>query len=68
MLRHRYRVLPSSHVFEGMRAVMLEHVFRTELFFNAVALNALYLAIGLAIFLAAFHTARRRGLLLHVGE
>lgn len=61
-------LLPSSHVFEGMRAVMLEHVFRTELFFNAVALNALYLAIGIAIFLAAFHTARRRGLLLHVGE
>ena len=59
--------LPPAYVFEGMRAVMFDHVFRTDLFFPAVALNALYLAIGAAMFLYAFRIARRRGLILQSG-
>lgn len=61
-------VLPSSHVFEGMRAVLIEHVFRTDMFLIAVGLNVIYLLIGVGTFLAAFQAARRRGLLLHIGE
>jgi ABC-2 type transport system permease protein len=60
--------LPASHVFEGMRAVMIDHVFRTDLFYHAVLLNVVYLALGLALFLYAFRVARRRNLLLQVGE
>jgi ABC-2 type transport system permease protein len=60
--------LPASHVFEGMRAVMIEHQFRTDLLLNALLLNLIYLAAGVVIFLAAFHAARKRGLLLHIGE
>jgi ABC-2 type transport system permease protein len=60
--------LPSSHVFEGMRAVIFEHRFRTDLLFNALALNAIYLAAGVGAFLGFFRIARRRGQLLHVGE
>lgn len=62
------RALPSTQVFEGMRAVMLQHVFRHDLFFNAVALNGLYLAVGAVIFLIAFRAARMKGLLLQIGE
>jgi ABC-2 type transport system permease protein len=62
------RALPSSHVFEGMRAVMFEHVFRWDLFLAASALNVLYLTIGAALFLWMFHTARRKGLLMKLGE
>jgi ABC-2 type transport system permease protein len=61
-------LLPSSHVFEGMRAVMFEHALRVDLLGNALALNVVYLAIGWAVFLAAFRAARERDLLLHVGE
>ncbi len=61
-------VLPSSHVFEGMRAVLIEQVFRTDLFLTAVGLNVIYLLIGMGTFFAAFQAARRRGLLLHIGE
>jgi ABC-2 type transport system permease protein len=61
-------LLPSSHVFEGMRAVMQQGLFREDLFMNAALLNAGYLVMGMAIFLAAFRIARRRGLLLNVGE
>ena len=62
------KALPSTHVFEGMRAVMIEHAFRYDLLANAVGLNILYLLAGGAVFLTAFHSARKRDLLLHVGE
>jgi ABC-2 type transport system permease protein len=61
-------LLPSSYVFEGMRAVMRDGIFDTALFLRAAGLNAAYLALGMAMFLAMFNVARRRGLLLNVGE
>ena len=61
-------LLPASHVFEGMRAVMVAHVFRMDLFLNAVGLNVVYISAGILVFLRAFQTARRRGLLLNIGE
>jgi len=60
--------IPSSHVFEGMRAVMIGDGFDWGLFINALALNVLYLILGVGIFLRTFHVARRRGLLLQIGE
>jgi ABC-2 type transport system permease protein len=60
--------LPSAHVFEGMRAVMFDQIFRLDHFAAAVALDAVYLALGTALFLLAFRNARRRGALLQVGE
>jgi ABC-2 type transport system permease protein len=60
--------LPSAHVFEGMRSVMFQHAFRTDLLTTALLLNASYLVIGGAIFLAFFRIVRRRGLLLQLGE
>jgi ABC-2 type transport system permease protein len=59
---------PAAHVFEGMRVVLLEHRFDMALFTDAVGLNALYLASAVAFFLWAFRVARRRGLLMQVGE
>ena len=61
-------LLPASYVFEGMRAVLMEHTFRTDLIFRAALLNVVYLALGIAIFLAVFRIARQRGLLLNMGE
>lgn len=67
-LRVIANALPSSHVFEGMRSVLIENTFRTDQFLWAVGLNAIYLSIGIAVFLYVFRSARRRGLLLNVGE
>ncbi len=61
-------LLPSAHVFEGMRAVMFEHVFRLDHFIAALVLDVVYLAVGGAMFLWAFRGARQRGALLMVGE
>lgn len=67
-LQYVAAILPSSHVFEGMRAVLFDHVFRVDLLLHAVLLNVVYLAAGFASFLAFFRIARVRGQLLHVGE
>lgn len=60
--------LPSSHVFEGMRAVLIEERVMMGHLLAAIGLNILYLAIGAGLFLYAFKAARRRGTLLHIGE
>jgi ABC-2 type transport system permease protein len=60
--------LPSTHVFEGMRAVLFQHAFRMDYFLSAAALDLIYLAAGAAIFFLAFRDARRRGALLQMGE
>jgi ABC-2 type transport system permease protein len=60
--------LPTSYVFEGMRGVLLEAVFKWDLLFGAMALNAVYVAVGVGIFFAAFRGARQRGALLQMGE
>lgn len=67
-LQHVARGLPTSYVFEGMRGVLLEGAFKWDLFAGAVALNAVYLCAGAAIFSVAFRDARRRGALLQMGE
>ena len=60
--------LPSTYVFEGMRAVLFGHGFRTDYFLSAVGLDLIYLALGATIFFIAFRDARRRGALLQMGE
>ena len=60
--------LPTSYVFEGMRSVLFDHVFRWDFFGASVALNALYLALTIMFFLRTVYVARVRGLLLQQGE
>jgi ABC-2 type transport system permease protein len=60
--------LPPTYVFEGMRALLVEHVFRTDLMLSALALNAGLLLASFAAFLALLRSARRAGSLLSGGE
>lgn len=59
--------LPSTHVFEGMRAA-LDGTARWDHLAWAVALNAAWLCAGLLLFARQFREARTRGALLNVGE
>ena len=61
-------VLPPTYVFEGMRALLIEHTFRPELMLYALALNAVFFAGGLFGFLKLLQSARRHGSLLQTGE
>ena len=61
-------MLPSSYVFEGVRQLMFGQSVRSDLMWQAVGLNLVYLAAGSGFFLLAFHSARRNGLLLRADE
>jgi len=67
-LQYAAWALPSAHVFEGMRAVMFQGIFRLDHFFWALALDVVYTAFGAVVFLVAFRQARQRGALLQTGE
>jgi ABC-2 type transport system permease protein len=60
--------LPPTYVFEGMRALLSEHVFRTDLMVSALAINAVLFIASFAIFLALLRSARRHGSLIQGGE
>jgi ABC-2 type transport system permease protein len=60
--------LPPTYVFEGMRALLSEHVFRTDLMMSALAINAVLFIASFAIFLALLRSARRHGSLIQGGE
>jgi len=60
--------LPPTYVFEGMRALVIDHVFRADLMVQALGLNALYFAAAVAAFLQLLKSARRQGSLMQSGE
>jgi ABC-2 type transport system permease protein len=62
------RATPSAHVFEGMRGVLVDGVFRWDALWTAAALNAVYLAGGALVFAWAVRWAREHGALLQMGE
>ena len=67
-LQHVAWALPSTYVFEGMRAVLFSGTFRADYLLTALALDGVYVMLGAAAFLFAFQNARRRGALLQMGE
>lgn len=60
--------LPSAHIFEGMRGVMIDHAFHGRFLVWALGLNLAYMAGAGLVFLWAFRNARSRGALLQLGE
>jgi ABC-2 type transport system permease protein len=62
------KLVPTSYVFEGMRALLLEGEWRADLLQKAFMLNCIYFILGMLVFLLAFRSARTHGLLLQAGE
>jgi len=60
--------LPTTHVFEGLRALMFDGVFRADLAWSALLLNMLYMACGFVFFFWCFTAARKNGQLFRQGE
>jgi ABC-2 type transport system permease protein len=61
-------VFPPTYVFEGMRALLIDHVFRADLMGWALALNAVYFVAAIIAFLALLRSAREVGSLMQAGE
>jgi ABC-2 type transport system permease protein len=60
--------LPPTYVFEGMRTLLIDHVFRADLMLEAFGLNLVFMAVAIAAFLKLVASARNQGSLLHAGE
>jgi ABC-2 type transport system permease protein len=60
--------LPSAHVFEGMRGIVLQGEVRWDHLAAAFALNAVWLAAAGLLFARQFRQARLRGALMSIGE
>ena len=60
--------LPPTHVFEGMRSILIDKTFDAAQVWWALGLNAVYLAIGYATFSWFLSSARENGTLLQLGE
>ena len=61
-------MLPPTYVFEGMRALVIDHVFRADLMLQSLALNAVLFAAASFAFLKLLQSARVQGSLLQTGE
>ena len=60
--------LPPTAVFEGMRALAIDQVFRADLMLWALMLNVVWLAAGAASLAWLLAASRRGGKLLQIGE
>ncbi|MGH6675075.1 MAG: ABC transporter permease [Xanthobacteraceae bacterium] len=61
-------VLPPTYVFEGLRALLIEHQFRADLMGEAFVLNVILFAAAVIGFRQMLQNARRAGSLLQTGE
>jgi ABC-2 type transport system permease protein len=60
--------LPSTHVFEGLRALVLTQTFNAADMLRALGLNAIYMAAAYGLFHQLLDSARRNGTLVQIGE
>jgi ABC-2 type transport system permease protein len=60
--------LTPTYVFEGMRALLIEGVFRADLMIECLALNVVYLGLGFGTFILMLRSTRHKGGLLTMGE
>jgi ABC-2 type transport system permease protein len=67
-LRPLSYALPTTHVFEGMRAALLNGTIRWDHLAAAFALNMVWLAAAALLFTRQFHAARVSGALISIGE
>jgi ABC-2 type transport system permease protein len=60
--------LPPTYVFEGMRALLIDRVFRADLMLEAFALNVVLFALGAIGYALLLRSAQRQGSLMQTGE
>ena len=60
--------LPPTYVFEGLRAILIDHTFRADLMVEAIAINTGLIIVACAVFLRLVDAARKLGSLMSVGE
>lgn len=67
-LQYFSRILPSSHVFEGLRELIQHNIFNTKAMWTAFSLNCSYMLIATTFLHLSFEKVRREGTLFQSGE
>lgn len=67
-MQHISSILPSSHIFEGLRTLVQTGIVDTHSLLVAFGLNCFYMVISIFILQMSFNGARRNGTLLQTGE
>jgi ABC-2 type transport system permease protein len=67
-LQHVAWALPPTYVFEGMRALVTDHVLRGDLMAQAFAFNIVLFAIASFAFVRLLESARANGKLIQSTE
>ena len=60
--------LPPTYVFEGMRAILIDHTFRVDLMVEALVINAGFITVAIFVFLRLVDSARHWRSLIAKGE
>ena len=60
--------LPPTYVFEGLRALLIDHTLRSDLMIMAFMINVILLIGGTTLFMVLLQKARAAGSLLQMGE
>lgn len=60
--------LPPTYVFEGLRAILIEHQFRLDLMIWAFAINVVFISVGIFAFFKLVDSARMHGSIMGIGE
>src|SRR3989338_7914394 len=59
------KMFPATHVFEGMRSLVLQQQFDVQRLIFAAVLAVAYIGIAILVFLYTFRAAKKRGYLIH---
>jgi ABC-2 type transport system permease protein len=60
--------LPPTYVFEGLRAILIDHQFRADLMIWALSINVVLISAGIIAFFKLVDSARMRGSIMGIGE
>jgi ABC-2 type transport system permease protein len=60
--------LPPTYVFEGLRAILIDNVFRADLMLWALSINAVLICGAAFAFFKLVDSARQRGSIMGIGE
>tara|TARA_B100000963_G_C22482878_1_gene605559 strand:+ start:79 stop:870 length:792 start_codon:yes stop_codon:yes gene_type:complete len=62
------KILPTVHIFESMRSLLIENVINVNEILKIVIMNTFYVTISVLFFLRMIKVARNKGLLFNQGE
>jgi ABC-2 type transport system permease protein len=60
--------LPPTYIFEGMRALVIDHQFRADLMIEAFSMNVVLFGAAVTGFMLLLKSARSKGSLMQTGE